>query len=103
MRAPLALFPLLAVLSLPVAACGSSTPVDMWKGTDAGAGFDAPAREVRPGDGAGGEAQGGAGGDTGTGVAGTGGGAGEAAGSGGAVAGSGGAAAGTGGAAGASS
>jgi hypothetical protein len=31
-------------------ACKSSTPRDMWFGTDAGAGFEAPVREVHPGD-----------------------------------------------------
>jgi hypothetical protein len=80
MRAPLALFLLTAVLATSATVCGSSTPVDMWINTDAGAGFDAPAREVHPADA---EGTAGAGGAAGTDTTGAGGAAGGAAGIGG--------------------
>ena len=60
MRAPHAL--LLLLLAVPVGGsggCGASTPVDINFGTDAGAGFDAPMREVHPGDSGGGAGAGG--------------------------------------------
>jgi hypothetical protein len=63
MRVPLVLsFLLLAVPVGGSSGCGSSTPVDINKGTDAGAGFEAPVREVHPGDSAGDTGEGGAGG-----------------------------------------
>jgi hypothetical protein len=65
MRAPLALSLLLAMPVGGLLACGSSTPVDINFGTDAGAGFDAPAREVHPSGGEDGSA--GAGGESGAG------------------------------------
>jgi hypothetical protein len=57
-------FVLALLLALPALGCGSSSPIDINYGTDAGADFDAPAREVHPGGGAGG--QGGAAGTSGS-------------------------------------
>jgi hypothetical protein len=85
MRARIAplLLPTVVVVGLIVGiagavSCGSSTPVDMWFNTDAGAAFDAPAREVHPLDaeseaGQGGGGEGGAGATGGAGAAGAGG------------------------------
>src|SRR5215471_13268734 len=74
-----------ALIASGAAGCGGSTPMDMWisRDPDAGAGFEAPVREVRPSDtasettdvGAADDGAGDAGGTTG--AAGTGGGAGS--------------------------
>jgi len=41
-----------ALIASGAAGCGGSTPMDMWisRDPDAGAGFEAPVREVRPSD-----------------------------------------------------
>jgi hypothetical protein len=61
-----------ALSTAPLSGCNSTSPVDMWisKDPDAGAGFDAPARETGA-DGEGGAGAAGAGGDNGAGAAGT--------------------------------